>query len=410
MVHPIFHLTSADAFLGGVSGGLSNFGRPSETTTSTVLREPPRRRQRHGCGRGGRRPSPVTNFQQPRLSPSAIAELDCGCRGRRFRWSGRPTDSRKPRIESWKREREIIRGFLESEGKQSLFLHPAVAELDDAIASCGVFLGVGDLDDGGAFVVEFGEEVHDFPALVGVEIAGGFVGEDQARAGDDGAGDGDELLLSAAELARIEVLLRDDVETVEGIRDERFAFSLFDVPIRKWDVEVFADGEVVEEVELLEDEADVFLVEFGAGALVELVDGVAVQMIFTGPVAVVHAENGKERRFAGAARSHEGHEVAFVYLEADLTEDEEFTGLGFDGFFDVLEFDHDSYVWSGGVREYWSDGKCSSLDLLIQDFNTPLLQFIGFIRSVGLPSGEHGWLFERAGYRRGRRRLPIQGR
>ena len=36
---------------------------------------------------------------------------------------------------------------------------------------------MGDLDDGGASFIEFFEELHDFFALGGVEIAGGLVGE-----------------------------------------------------------------------------------------------------------------------------------------------------------------------------------------------------------------------------------------
>ena len=55
--------------------------------------------------------------------------------------------------------------------------------------------GVGDHDDGGASDVEVAEEVHDVEAVVAVEIAGGFVAEDELRVGDDRPGHGDTLLL-----------------------------------------------------------------------------------------------------------------------------------------------------------------------------------------------------------------------
>ena len=56
-----------------------------------------------------------------------------------------------------------------------------VEEVDGALGTGGVFLGVSHHDDGGAFGVEFLEELHDLPSVLGVEVAGGFVGEDELR-------------------------------------------------------------------------------------------------------------------------------------------------------------------------------------------------------------------------------------
>src|SRR5229473_6220575 len=57
--------------------------------------------------------------------------------------------------------------------------HPAVFKLDDAMTIHGIALGVGDLNDGGSSFVQALEELHDFVALRGVEVAGGLVGEDE---------------------------------------------------------------------------------------------------------------------------------------------------------------------------------------------------------------------------------------
>jgi hypothetical protein len=78
-----------------------------------------------------------------------------------------------------------------------------------------------------------------------MEISGGLVGEEQLRVGDQGPRHADELLLAARKLIRKEVLLADDLEAVERVRDERGALGAFDVPIRERDVEVLGDGEVV---------------------------------------------------------------------------------------------------------------------------------------------------------------------
>ena len=48
--------------------------------------------------------------------------------------------------------------------------------------------------------VELVEEGHDLIAGVGVEVAGGLVGEDDGGLVDEGAGDGDALALAAGEL------------------------------------------------------------------------------------------------------------------------------------------------------------------------------------------------------------------
>ena len=58
-------------------------------------------------------------------------------------------------------------------------------------------------DDGeAALVIEPGQELHDLMAARGVEIAGRLVGEQHQRIGDDGARDGDALLLAARKLRR----------------------------------------------------------------------------------------------------------------------------------------------------------------------------------------------------------------
>ena len=58
---------------------------------------------------------------------------------------------------------------------------------------------VGRHDHGGSQAVQLQKKAHDLLAHHGVDVAGGLVGEDQVGAGDEGAGEGDTLLLSARE-------------------------------------------------------------------------------------------------------------------------------------------------------------------------------------------------------------------
>jgi len=56
---------------------------------------------------------------------------------------------------------------------------------------------VGDHHDGDVvFLVEGAEKFEDALGILGVEVAGGFVGHDDVGLVADGAGDGDTLLLA----------------------------------------------------------------------------------------------------------------------------------------------------------------------------------------------------------------------
>ena len=80
----------------------------------------------------------------------------------------------------------------------------AVLKADLAIAEGGEVFVVGDDDEGDALTVEFEEEIDDFGAGGGVEVAGGLIGEDNFGVVDDGAGDTDALFLAAGEVVGFE--------------------------------------------------------------------------------------------------------------------------------------------------------------------------------------------------------------
>ena len=73
--------------------------------------------------------------------------------------------------------------------------------------------------------IELLEQLHDLAALLGVQVACRLVGQNHLRAGDDGARHGDELLLAAGQLVRVEVLLADDLKPVQHVAHDAFAFG-----------------------------------------------------------------------------------------------------------------------------------------------------------------------------------------
>ena len=62
---------------------------------------------------------------------------------------------------------------------------------------------MGDNDEGFRGVRNYGEqEFHNELSVVGVEVSGGFVGEDDVGVVCEGAGDGDALLFASGEFGR----------------------------------------------------------------------------------------------------------------------------------------------------------------------------------------------------------------
>src|SRR5713101_1343713 len=215
--------------------------------------------------------------------------------------------------------------------------HPAVLELNKSMTIHGVALRMRDLNDGGAPVVEALEELHDFVALRGVEVAGGLVGEDELGILDDRASDANELLLAAGKLVGEEIFFADDVEAVEDIANQADALFVGDIFVGERDFEIFEDGEIVDEVIALEDEADVGFVQLVAFLDVEFVDGLIVKIVFAVPRAVEHADDAEQRGFSGTGRSHEGDEFAGLNVQGDAAEDEEFAAAGVEG---LLKISH----------------------------------------------------------------------
>src|ERR1700738_417187 len=132
--------------------------------------------------------------------------------------------------------------------------HPAVFELDDAIAESGIAFGVRDLNDGGAAFVEALEKLHDLFTLRGMKIAGGFVRENQLGILDDRARDADKLLLTAGKLVGEEIFFADDVEAVEDVADQADALFVRHILIRERDFEIFEDRKIVNQMVALENE------------------------------------------------------------------------------------------------------------------------------------------------------------
>src|SRR5216684_6010215 len=215
--------------------------------------------------------------------------------------------------------------------------HPAVLELNNSMSIHGVALRMRDLNDGGAGVVEALEELHDFIALRGVQVAGGLVGEDELGILDDRARDAHELLLAAGKLVGEEIFLAHDIEAVQGVADQADALFVRNVFVGERDFEVLKDGEIVDQVVALKYEADVGFVQFVALLDVEFVDRLIEKVVFSAPRAIEHSDDAEQRGFSRAGRAHEGDELAVLNIQRDAPQDEKLAASRLEG---LLEISH----------------------------------------------------------------------
>ena len=134
----------------------------------------------------------------------------------------------------------------------------AVGHEDDAVGdvSCE-FDFMGDDDHRHVHGGEFTDDFQDFACEFGIEGGGRFVKEKNLRVVDEGSCDGDALLLTTGELERIErfaIRKSHFFKELACFRDD-FVFVAFLDGNRRVD-DVFQNGIVGEEIEILEDEAE----------------------------------------------------------------------------------------------------------------------------------------------------------
>ena len=139
-------------------------------------------------------------------------------------------------------------------------------EEDFALSVGGEVGVVGDDDESRALPVEAMEDVED-ELLVGlVEIPGGFVGQDDLRMVDEGAGDAHALLLTAGQLRGQVVGSVPQTHVLQGLHGLLLVRHRM-VVLRHHDI---LDGcQMRDKVELLEDQADDILADVGELGRVE---------------------------------------------------------------------------------------------------------------------------------------------
>src|SRR5215212_1997631 len=142
-------------------------------------------------------------------------------------------------------------------GDAVVLLNPPVLEDDDAVGVGRDVRLVRDEDERDpALAVEALEDVHHLDRGARVERARRLVGEDELRVVDERARNRHALLLPARELVRVVLLAARESDRVQRFRRAAVALGRLDARVEHRQLDVLKRRRAREEVEALEDEAE----------------------------------------------------------------------------------------------------------------------------------------------------------
>ena len=156
------------------------------------------------------------------------------------------------------------------------------------------------------------EEPHDLLAGLGVEVAGGLVGQQDRGLHDQGAGDGHALALAAGELVGPVGHAGAQVHHLQGALGHPQPLLLGHPGVDEGQLDVVQGGGPGQQVEGLEDEADLAVADRGQLVVVHLRDHLAPQHVGAAAGRVQAAHDVHEGRLAGAGRPHDRDVLALL--------------------------------------------------------------------------------------------------
>ena len=156
---------------------------------------------------------------------------------------------------------------------------------------------------------ERGQLLHDLAAGGRVQVAGRLVGHDDGGLGRNRAGDGDALLLAAGHLGRAVVHAVGQAHLLECGAHERTALAAGQAAVDKRQLNVFKGSQCRDEVESLEDEADLAVADAGQGRRPHVADRLAAQAVDAVGRDIQAAQDVHQRGLARARLAQDAQEL-----------------------------------------------------------------------------------------------------
>ena len=170
------------------------------------------------------------------------------------------------------------------------------------------------------FLVEAFEDVQDLHAGGRIEVAGRLVGQQQRWSIDQGAGNGDPLLLAAGQLVGMVIFATAEPDGGQRLLGPSALLSLRQVAVDERELDVLDRARTRQEIEVLEDEPDFSVADRGALIRRKAGDVDAAQPIRTAGRPVETAEDVHQGRLARARGPHDRDELTRADLEGHAAE------------------------------------------------------------------------------------------
>ncbi len=204
---------------------------------------------------------------------------------------------------------------------------------------------MGDQHQGGATAgIEFEQQVADVLAGGLVQRPGGFIGEQDARAGDEGTGQGHALLLAAGQLPRVMAGAVRKTHLGQDLIDPRTVLAAGQFQ-RQCDV--FGRRQRRQQVEALEHEAHFACAQLRPGFLVQCAQRLPGQGDAAAAGQVQPGQQAEQGGLAGTGGADDGYAGAFMYREGDVVQYVDFTLRAMHGFADLVDGDGDGRAAGG---------------------------------------------------------------
>jgi hypothetical protein len=198
---------------------------------------------------------------------------------------------------------------------------------------------VGHHADGGAGAVQLAQQVHDGFAVLGVEVTGRLVGEQNRRLAGDGSCHGDTLLLTTGELGGQMLRSVRHANALQGGVGAFATLGRLHATVDQWQLHILEDGEVTNEIEALENEADFAVPDASALREREIGHLVAIQHVGAVGRRVEQTEDGQHCRLATARWSGNGDVLALLDFQVDASQGVCFDLVGVEDFLDAIQAD-----------------------------------------------------------------------
>ncbi len=202
-----------------------------------------------------------------------------------------------------------MRPFFCGEVGVGVGLNDAVGQVHRARGVGGSQLRIVSDHDDQAIFGNLGEQVHDLHGGMGIQGAGGLVGQNDLRVVDERAGNGHALHLAAGKLARLLVHVLGKPHGRQGLLGPPGALGFPYARQRQRQFHILQNSLVRNEVVALEHESDAVVAEGVPVAVLVAMGGNAVDDHVAGIVVVQTAHHVQQRGLARARGAENGYEL-----------------------------------------------------------------------------------------------------